>query len=84
MFPGEQERLLIYLLYHCGFKPREIMRYCPQGFSDVQEVYRLRCKIFDRLLQRGLSPLAARMIVIMKVRNPKAQTLIVLIVINRS
>lgn len=53
MFPGEQERLLIYLLYHCGFKPREIMRYCPQGFSDVREVYRLRCKIFDRLLRNA-------------------------------
>ena len=60
MFPGEQERRLIYLLYHCGFKPREIMRYCPQGFSDVREVYRLRCNIFDRL-QRNADFLRRRL-----------------------
>lgn len=53
MFPDEQERRLIYLLYHCGFKPEEIIRYCPQEFSDVWEVYRLRRNIYVRLLHNA-------------------------------
>src|SRR5256885_1683653 len=51
MFPNQQEKRLMYLLYHCGLKPREIMRHCPQEFSDVQHVYRLRRYIMERLLR---------------------------------
>jgi hypothetical protein len=44
------EQRLAYLLFHCGLKPREIMHFCPQEFSDVQEIYRLRCNIVEQLL----------------------------------
>lgn len=49
MFSRKREQRLIYLLYHCGLKPREIMREYPQEFSDVHEIYRLQRSIFDRL-----------------------------------
>ena len=51
MFPGEREQRLIYLLFHCGLKPREIVRYCPHEFSDVREVYLIRRNIHERLLR---------------------------------
>jgi DNA-directed RNA polymerase specialized sigma24 family protein len=44
------EQRLAYLLLHCGLKPREIVRFCPQEFSDVHEIYRLRYNIMERLL----------------------------------
>jgi hypothetical protein len=49
MLPDERERRLAYLFFHCGLKPRQIVRFCPQEFSDVQEVYRLRRNIMERL-----------------------------------
>src|SRR6266849_5287969 len=48
MLPDEREQRLAYLLFHCGLKSREIMRFCPQEFSDVQEIYRLRRCIMER------------------------------------
>jgi hypothetical protein len=51
MLPGRRERRLAYLLYHCGLKPREIVRFCPQEWSDVQEIYRLRRIILERLIR---------------------------------
>jgi hypothetical protein len=45
--PHEQQ--VAYLLFHCGLKPREIIRFCPQEWSDVQEIYRLRRNIKERL-----------------------------------
>ena len=51
MFPAEREQRLIYLLFHCGLKPREIVRYCPHEFSDVREVYLIRRNIHERLLR---------------------------------
>jgi len=53
LLPGERERRLAYLLYHCNLKPREILRVCPQEFSNVQEIYRLRRNIVERV-QRGV------------------------------
>lgn len=53
MFSKPKERRLIYLLFHCGLKPREIMHYCPQEFADVQEIYRLQRNIVDRLLRNA-------------------------------
>jgi hypothetical protein len=50
MLPDRRESRLAYLLYHCGLKPREIVHFCPQEWSDVQEIYRLRRNIMDRLL----------------------------------
>jgi len=48
-----REQRLAYLLFHCGFKPREIVRFCPQEWSDVQEIYRLRRNIMERLLRNA-------------------------------
>jgi hypothetical protein len=53
MLPNEREQRLAYLLYHCGLKPREIVRFCPQEWNDIQEVYRLRRNIMERLLRNA-------------------------------
>jgi len=42
LLSNARERRLAYLLYHCGLKPAEIVRGCPQEWSDVHEVARLR------------------------------------------
>ena len=47
---SERERRLAYLLYHCGLQPTEIVRCCPQEWSDVQEVTRLRRTLFMQLI----------------------------------
>ena len=52
MLPNEREQRLTYLLYHCGLKPREIMCFYPQEWSDVQEIYRLQHNIIERLLYK--------------------------------
>lgn len=49
LLPGERERRLAYLLYHCRLKPGEIVQLCPQEFGDTQEIYRLRHRIVERL-----------------------------------
>ena len=49
---SERERRLAYLLYHCGLSPTEIVEYCPQEWSDVQEVVRLRRSILSLCMQR--------------------------------
>jgi hypothetical protein len=50
MLPNPSEQRLAYLLFHCGLGPREIVNFCPQEWSSVQEIYRLRCNIVERLL----------------------------------
>jgi len=45
-----RELRVAYFLFYCGLGPREIIRFCPQEWSDVQEIYRLRRTIMDRLL----------------------------------
>ena len=50
MLPNAREQRLVYLLYHCGLLPREIVRFCPQEWNDVQEIYHLRRNILERLL----------------------------------
>ena len=47
--PNQQEQRLAYLLYHCGLEPSEIVRFCPQEWSDIHEVTRLRSIILKRL-----------------------------------
>ncbi|MGH2508508.1 MAG: hypothetical protein ACRDHZ_14080, partial [Ktedonobacteraceae bacterium] len=44
-----RERRLLYLLYYCGLKPREIVVYCSQEFPNIEDVYRLSHNILDRL-----------------------------------
>ena len=51
LLANERERRVAYLLFHCNLKPREIVRRCTQEFSDVQEIYRLRRNIIERLLR---------------------------------
>ncbi len=48
-----REQRLAYLLFHCGLKPREIVRFCSQEWGDVQEIYRLRRNIMERLLRNA-------------------------------
>src|SRR5205085_7094448 len=43
------ERRVIYLLYHCGLKPREILIHASGEFANEQEVYRLRRNGLERL-----------------------------------
>lgn len=53
LFPNQRERRLTYLLFHCGLKPREIVQFCSQEFSDVREIYRLRRNIVERLVRNA-------------------------------
>jgi hypothetical protein len=50
MLSDEREKRLAFLLFNCKLKPGEIMRFCPQEWSDVREIYLLRHNIMDRLL----------------------------------
>jgi hypothetical protein len=53
-----REQRLAYLLYNCGFEPREILEKCPKEFSDFQEIVRLRRKVLLQLMRepKALSP----------------------------
>jgi DNA-directed RNA polymerase specialized sigma24 family protein len=51
LLPGEREQRLAYLLFHCGLKAREVVQFCGQEFSDVNEVYRLRRNIIEKLMR---------------------------------
>jgi len=53
LLPDSRDQRVAYLLFHCGLKPGEIIRFCPQEFSDVQEVYHLRRNIMERLLRHA-------------------------------
>ncbi|HXZ04860.1 MAG TPA: hypothetical protein VEH81_08505 [Ktedonobacteraceae bacterium] len=53
MLPDKREQRLAYLLFYCGLKAREIVRYLPQEWSDVHEIYRLRRSITERLLRNA-------------------------------
>ena len=49
LLPGEKEKRVAFLHFHCNLKPREIIRYCPGEFSNEDEIYRLRRNIIDRI-----------------------------------
>ncbi|MBV9707670.1 MAG: hypothetical protein JO125_09715 [Chloroflexi bacterium] len=53
LLPNEREQRIAYLLFHCGLKPRQLLEYCPDEFSDIQEIYRLWHNIVDRLARNG-------------------------------
>ena len=53
LIPDKRQQRVAYLLFHCHLKPREIVHYCSEEFSDVQEIYRLRYNIFERLLRNA-------------------------------
>jgi hypothetical protein len=52
LLPDGHEQRVAYLLFHCGLKPREIVRFCPQEFRDIREIYRTRRNIMERLLRQ--------------------------------
>jgi hypothetical protein len=53
MLPNAREQRLAYLLYHCGLGPKEIVRFCQEEWSDVQEIYQLRRTILERVLRNA-------------------------------
>jgi hypothetical protein len=53
ILPDLQEQRLAYLLFHCGLKPREIIHFYPQEFSDAGEIYRLSRDIMERILRNA-------------------------------
>jgi len=53
MLSNPREQRAAYLLFHCGLKPREIVRLCPQEWGSVGEIYALRRTIMERLLRNA-------------------------------
>lgn len=53
LIPTPREQRVAYLLFHCGLKPREIVQFCRDEFSDVREVHRLRRNVVERLLRQA-------------------------------
>ncbi len=49
ILPDEREFRIIFLVYHEGLKPRQILQYCPGEFNDIKEVRRLLKNAMDRL-----------------------------------
>jgi hypothetical protein len=49
LLKDERQQRVAYLIYHCGLKPREIVKLLSQEFPDVQEIYQLRRIIFERV-----------------------------------
>ena len=52
-FSCSREQRIAYLLFHCGLKPRKIVQVCPDEFPQIEEVYRLRHTLVDRLLRHA-------------------------------
>lgn len=53
LIPTRREQRVAYLLFHCGLKPREIVKFCADEFPEVREVHRLRRNIVERLLRQA-------------------------------
>ncbi len=53
LLPGEKEKRMAFLHFHCNLKPREIIRYCPGEFSCEDEIYRLKRNIMERILRNA-------------------------------
>jgi hypothetical protein len=53
MLSNPREQQLAYLLFHCGLKPREIVRFYSDKFSEVQEIYGLLRNLMERLIHLG-------------------------------
>lgn len=50
LLPDVREQRLAYLLYHCGFKPKDIMLTYPQEFPDLEEISSLRRRLIQQVL----------------------------------
>jgi hypothetical protein len=55
MLPDPCEQRVAYLPFHCGLKPREIVRFCPQEWSSVSEIYGLRRTIIEPFLRNQIN-----------------------------
>jgi DNA-directed RNA polymerase specialized sigma24 family protein len=53
LLSNPREKRVAFLLFHCGLGPREIIRFCPQEWSDIQEIYCLRRAIMERVLRNA-------------------------------
>jgi len=53
MLPDKREKRLAYLLFYCGLKAREVVRYLPEEWSDVHEIYRLSRIITEKLARNA-------------------------------
>ena len=53
LIPTPREQRVGYLLFYCGLKPREIVKFCPDEFSSVSEVHRLRRNVVERLVRQA-------------------------------
>jgi DNA-directed RNA polymerase specialized sigma24 family protein len=53
VLPDKRQQRVAYLLFHCHLKPRQVVQFCQNEFSDVGEIYRLRRNIFERLLRNA-------------------------------
>jgi DNA-directed RNA polymerase specialized sigma24 family protein len=49
LLSNAREQRIVYLLYYCGLKPREIILRCPGEFASVKEIYRLNKNVIERL-----------------------------------
>jgi hypothetical protein len=49
----QRELRLAYIFFHCGLGPREIVRFCPQEFPDIQQMYSLRRRMMEHLLRNA-------------------------------
>jgi hypothetical protein len=54
VMPNGNEQRLAYLIFHCGLKPRQIMQFYPQEFSDIHDIYRIRSNMMNRLVQKQI------------------------------
>jgi DNA-directed RNA polymerase specialized sigma subunit len=48
----ERERRLVQLLYYHGLTPKNIVKRFPKEFTDVKEIYRVNCKVVERLRRK--------------------------------
>ena len=53
VIPNVYEQRLAYLRYHCGLKPREIVRFCPREYSDVHDIYHLQSSMMNRVVRNA-------------------------------
>lgn len=46
---NEDEWFVIYHMFVLGWKPRDIHKHYPQRFADIQDIYRIKRNVLDRL-----------------------------------
>jgi integrase len=49
LLPTKRQKLVAYLIIHCGLKPKEIMQLRPGLFNNVKEIYKTYRNVLERL-----------------------------------